>query len=78
MSQYFERFEARLAENTDNPEMTDVISMQMVMRIVAEDGSGLVGTRVTTVTFEELATVMADDVLAAVKAAVDAEVAARG
>ena len=76
MSTHFEAFYAKLAD-TENPDIADIVSMQIEYRVVATDGSGLVGSRTETVTFPELAATMSDDVLAAVKAAVDAEVAAR-
>ena len=75
-TQHFEGFHAKLADTSD-PSIADVVSMQIVYRIVASDGSGLTGTRTESVGFPELVATMADEVLAAVKAAVDAEVAAR-
>ena len=73
-SENFEGFYAKLEEAESG---ASVVAMQMVYRVTATDGSGLVGTRTEAVTFEQLATIMSDDVLAAVKAAVDAEVASR-
>lgn len=72
--QNFEGFYAKLE---DGPEGAAVIAMQMVYKITATDGSGLVGSRTEAVDFVQLASFMADDVLMAVKAAVDAEVASR-
>ena len=72
--QNFEGFYAKLEDGEDG---ASVIAMQMVYKITATDGSGLVGSRTEAVDFEQLATIMSDDVLAAVKAAVDAEVASR-
>ena len=73
-TQNFEGFYAKLGDGEDG---ASIIAMQMVYKITATDGSGLVGSRTEAVDFEQLASFMDDAVLAAVKAAVDAETAAR-
>ena len=72
--QNFEGFYANLEDGEDG---ASVIAMQIVYKVTATDGSGLVGSRTEAVDFDQLASFMDNAVLAAVKAAVDAETAAR-
>lgn len=77
MSEHFENFYARLTDDPLDSSVARISAMQVQKRIVATDGSGLVGARVEAVDYAGLCVLMHDDDLAALKVAIEAEIAAR-